>query len=86
MPTKRRNRPGTASWAAPTSSTSSPDSTGVNGHPLSDAQLLDLAYARGYRLAARCICCGKWLVDETSLRAHIGPAFRRRLDAQTVIA
>jgi hypothetical protein len=55
----------------------------INTSALTDAQLLDELYRRGFKLARKCICCGKWLNSQPIPRDGIGPACRRRLDAQT---
>jgi hypothetical protein len=75
MPPKGRDRPGTAPWAAPKSSTDWP-----NYRP-TDAELLDELYRRGFKLAARCIRCGHWMAADVPLD-HIGPKCRRKLDAR----
>lgn len=41
-----------------------------------DAQVLDEAKARGFRLAARCSACGHWLVAAESVALHLGPVCR----------
>ncbi|WP_222428525.1 DUF6011 domain-containing protein [Mycolicibacterium porcinum] len=43
-----------------------------------DAQVLDEAKARGFRLAARCSACGHWLVATESVALHLGPVCRSK--------
>lgn len=43
-----------------------------------DARFRAEASARGYKLAAKCLDCGHYVVNETSVRAHRGPVCRKR--------
>jgi phage FluMu protein Com len=43
------------------------------------AHIVAVAYTLGYRLAIRCRVCGRWLVAESSVRAHIGPRCRAKV-------
>jgi hypothetical protein len=64
---------------------SRPSSNTTNAAPsLTDAALLELAYARGYKLACRCLRCGHWMAAQPVPLDHLGPKYRRRLDAQRV--
>ena len=80
----RRNRPGTASQAAPKSSADfldySPDSRieAPTTEDRREAQVLAEAAELGYRLAVQCRCCGSWLVADRSVREFIGPVCRAR--------
>jgi hypothetical protein len=55
--------------------------TPIAAASLTDAQLLDIANERGYKLACRCIRCGHWMAAEPVSLDHIGPTCRRKLDA-----
>jgi hypothetical protein len=81
----RRNRPGTASQAAPKSSTDflndSPDRRieAPTAEDRREAQVLADAAELGYRLAVQCRCCGSWLVADRSVRKFIGPVCAKRV-------
>jgi hypothetical protein len=45
-----------------------------------DINVLIAAAERGFRLATRCTRCGQWLVAPSSVRAHIGPVCRQRVE------
>jgi hypothetical protein len=84
----RRNRPGTASQAAPKSSAEnflndSPDRRieAPTAEDRAEAVFVAEAYAHGYRLATRCTSCGRWLVADKSVRLRLGPTCRRRIGA-----
>jgi hypothetical protein len=84
MPPIRRNRPGTATQAAPKSPTdflnSNPDRRieAATAEHRREAQVLAEAAELGYRLAVQCRCCGSWLVADRSVREFIGPVCRAR--------
>ena len=83
-PPRERERPGATTTPGLSEKSGSPHHLDqVHSNALTDAQLLALAYARGYKLAARCIVCGHWICAEPVPLDHIGPTCRRRLDAQT---
>jgi hypothetical protein len=44
-----------------------------------DAEALEGARARGFRLATRCLDCGHWLVAERSVSQHRGPRCAARV-------
>jgi hypothetical protein len=84
MPRIRRNRPGTATQAAPKSSADflndSPDRRieAPTAEDRREARVLAEAAALGYRLATRCSRCGQWVVARTSVRLHMGPVCRAK--------
>lgn len=49
-----------------------------------DAQVIDAALARGFRLAARCTRCHQWVVAAESVAAHMGPVCRAKTAAEAV--
>ncbi len=87
MTQKQRNRPGTASQAAPKSSADflndSPDRRieMPTAEDRREAQVLAEAAQLGYRLAVQCRCCGQWLTNPKSVRGFIGPVCRAKAAA-----
>ncbi|MCB1266447.1 MAG: hypothetical protein KDB56_18065 [Mycobacterium sp.] len=49
-----------------------------------DAEVIDAAKARGFRLAARCTRCHQWVVAAESVAAHMGPVCRAKAAAEEV--
>ncbi|AFM16984.1 hypothetical protein Mycch_2201 [Mycolicibacterium chubuense NBB4] len=46
-----------------------------------DAQVIEAANARGFRIAARCTRCRQWVVAAESVAAHMGPVCRAKAGA-----
>lgn len=49
-----------------------------------DAQVVEAAKARGFRLATRCTRCNQWVVAAESVAAHMGPVCRAKVAAEAV--
>lgn len=86
--TAKRNRPGTASQAAPKSSADILNSSPDRWHstPTADerreAKLLAELSDLGYTVAVSCLMCGHPLTAARSVAVHVGPKCRAKAVAE----
>ena len=91
--TRTRKRPAVSDRATSTTTTLHPESSlhhRQDGYSAPtpddrlDAEVIDAAKARGFRLAARCTRCHQWVVAAESVAAHMGPVCRAKAAAEEV--